>query len=74
MLGGVEGGKQVGQPLLNAGQFLVAGREHAAGDEHLPQVVSGPPPLMAIECVVGGGQPTGGKVGEDAARCPCAAS
>jgi short-subunit dehydrogenase len=61
MFGRGEGGEQVGQPLFDAGQFLVAGREHAAGDEHLPQVVSGPPPLMAIECIMGGGEPTGGK-------------
>ena len=65
MLGDGDGGQQRGEPLLGAGEFLVAGRQHTAGDEHVPQVSGGPGPRMLVKGLVSGGEVPGGQVGED---------
>ena len=68
--GGLDRLEQGGQPPLGAGQFLIARREHAAGDEHLPQMPGGPRPRMRIKRLVGGGGPPGGQIGEDGRAGP----
>ena len=61
----VQGFQQAGEPLPGAGEFLVAGREDAAGGEHLPEEPGGAGPRVRVERLVGGGGPAGRDVGED---------
>ena len=63
--GDVQGFQQAGEPLLGAGEFLVAGREDAAGGEHLPEEPGGAGPRVLVERLVGGGGPAGRDIGED---------
>lgn len=66
MIRRVDGGKQVLQPPLGAGQFLVTGGKYAAGEEDVPQVVGCPGVRVGVQCLVGGGQRAGGDLGEQA--------
>jgi hypothetical protein len=70
--GHLQGADQLGEPSFGAGQLLVAWREYLAGDEHVPQVVSGSPMLMMVQCLVGGGEPAGGYLGQDGGSCALA--
>ena len=62
---GFDRGQDAGEPLPGAGQLLVAGRQHAAGDQRLPEVIGGPAAGVGIQRLVGGGQRPGGDLGED---------
>ena len=62
------------EPLPGAGEFLVAGRQRAAGGEHVPQVVGGPPARAGVKRLVGQRQPPGRDVGEQRRRRRLAAA
>jgi len=52
-VGGVgDGGELVADPLLEPGQGFVACGQHAAGDEHVTQVVRGPAVGVGVQGVV----------------------
>lgn len=65
VLRGVQGFQQAGQPLLGAGEFLVAGVQDAAGGEDLPEEPGSAGPRVLVERLVGGGRPAGPDIGED---------
>lgn len=63
--GGLDGGEDAGGPLPGAGGFFVAGRQHPAGYQRLPQVIGCPPAWPVIERLVSGGQAARCDLGED---------
>ena len=73
--GWLDGGEEPAEPLPGAGEFFVAGRQHAAGHQRLPQVIGCPAAGVGIERLVSGGQRARGDLRRGSRRRRrCAAS
>ncbi len=60
----LDSGQGVGEESLDVGELLVAGGQHAVGDQHVAQVVRRLPVRVRVERLVAAGQLTGGELAQ----------